>query len=108
MDNVRDFVRKVVTSIPPDAGEDGPGGQMKIPHSLQTPLRKRRRGDTPERQSGAGGGSGQGGPMSSYQTGFALIAALQADVGNELLDDLDDFPILPWANVEDRSVKGVS
>ena len=107
MESVREFVSKVVTSIPDDAGEDGPDGEMKIPRSLQTPMRKRRREDTPPPRGGAGGASGQGAPMSSQQLGFALMAAMEADVGNELLHDLDDYPFLP-CDVEDRSVMGVS
>ncbi len=100
--SVRDFVKNVVISIPDDAGEDGPNGVMKIPRTLQNPSRKRHREDTPEPGSGAGGGSGQGGGVSGYQRGLELIAAMQPDVGSELLADLDDFAVDSWAHDEGR------
>ncbi|KAL0020497.1 hypothetical protein WJX77_011381 [Trebouxia sp. C0004] len=84
MDSVKDCVKNIVASIPDDAGEDGPCGSMKIPRTLENPARKRHREDTPESKSGAReAADGQG--MSHYQRGLELIAAMQPDVGNELL-----------------------
>ena len=93
MDSVRDFIRNVVASIPDDAGEDGANGMMNIPLSLENPSRKRHREDTPDPGNGAGGASFQGKPVSGYQRGYELIAAMQPDAGNELLVDLDDFAV---------------
>ena len=42
MDSVRDFVRGIHQSIPDDAGKDGQGGMMIVPHCLPNPDRKRR------------------------------------------------------------------
>ncbi|DBB02901.1 TPA: hypothetical protein ACH3X1_013504 [Trebouxia sp. C0004] len=102
MDSVKDCVKNIVASIPDDAGEDGPCGSMKIPRTLENPARKRHREDTPESKSGAReAADGQG--MSHYQRGLELIAAMQPDVGNELLGDLDDFPVCTQANTEARN-----
>ena len=104
IDSVRDFIKNVVASIPDDAGEDDTNGMMKIPHSLKNPSRKRHREDTPERGSSARGSLIQGGQMSGYQRGYELIAAMQPDVGNELLGDLDDFVVKSWTTDEGRTV----
>ena len=40
MDNVRDFVKDMIASIPDYAGEDGPCGTMNIPQTLENPARK--------------------------------------------------------------------
>lgn len=98
MDSVRDFVRNVVVSIPDDAGEDDEHGLMKIPRSLENPSRKRHREDTPEPGNNAGGASFLGEPVSGYQRGCELIAAMQPDAGNELLVDLDVFGVNSWTN----------
>ena len=34
MDSVRKFIKDVASSIPDDAGDDGPNGMMKIPRVL--------------------------------------------------------------------------
>ena len=104
MDNVREFVKNIIASIPDDAGEDGPCGTMKISQTLENPARKRHQEDTPVSSSGAREASDRQG-MSDYQRGFELIAAIQPDVGNELLDDLqvDDFLICSQSNAESRN-----
>lgn len=96
MDSVRDFVKDAVASIPDDAGEDDSNGLMIIPSSLENPSRKLHREDTPKPKNGAESGSVQGKPMSGFQRGYALIAAMQPDVGNVLLADLDEYAVDSW------------
>lgn len=100
MDSVRDFVKNAVASIPDDAGEDDSNGLMIIPSSLENPSRKRHQEVTPEPKIGAESGSVQKEPMSGFQRGYELIAAMQPDVGNELLADLDEYAVDSWTNDE--------
>ena len=104
MDSVRDFIVKVVASIPDDAAEDDANGMMNIPHSLENPSRKWHREDALEHGNAARGGLSQGGHMSGYERGYQLIAAMQPDAGNELLGDLDDFAVNSWTSDEGRNV----
>lgn len=82
MDSMRDFVKNVLASIPDDAGENDSHGMMKISRCLENSARKRHRADAPEL------GKGAGEPMSGFQRGIQLIAAMQSDVRNKLLVDL--------------------
>ena len=107
MDSVREFVKGIVLSIPNDAGKDGPGGMMIVPRHKETPTRKRRREHTPEPDAdggGTGGLSKRQQLIADYERGFRLIAAMQPDAGNELLHELDDFPIPPWRDTEIAAV----
>ena len=102
MEEVRNFVKNVIDSIPDDAGEDGPRGNMKISRTLENPARKRHREGTAESSSGAREAlDGQG--MADYRRGLELIAAMQPDVGNELLGDLDDFLVCTQADNQSRN-----
>ena len=103
MDSVRDFVKKIVASIPDDAGEDDAEGNIKIPDSLESPSRKRHRDDTPQPGNSARAGSSQGEHRSGFQRGYELIAAMQPEAGNELLGDLDDFFVDAWTHDEGKN-----
>ena len=43
--------------------------------------------------------------MTGDQRGFELIAAMQPDVGNELLADLDDFHVESWTDDESQKTR---
>ncbi len=101
MDGMQQFIKGVVGSIPDDAGKDGPDGIMHIPCNLENPSRKRRRDDTPEPDVSADGVAGQQAALRRLQRGYALLSSMQPEAGNELLHELQDFPVLPWAYAED-------
>lgn len=103
---MREFVKGIVLSIPDNAGKDGPGGMMIVPRQMENPTRKRRREDTPEPDAGGGGTGGtfKRQQLIDYERGFRLIAAMQPDAGNELLHELDDFSVAPWADTESAAV----
>lgn len=103
LDSVKDFVKNLVAGIPDDAGEDGPGGAMRIPQTLENTSCKHHREDAPESSSGARGAPEEGQGMSHYQRGLELIAAMQPGVENELLGDLDDFLVCTQADTESRN-----
>lgn len=95
MESVRHFVRGIALSIPEDAGQDGPNGVMIMPQSMSNPDRKRHR-EVPSEPAGQQERAlRHREAILSEQRGYELIAAMQPDVGNELLSDLDAFDIPP-------------
>lgn len=105
MDSVRDFVKGVVSSIPDNVGQEGPNGVIIMPPSMSNPERKRWRVELPE-PVGQSSADRHQADRDRVQRGLELIAAMQPDVGNELLCDLDAFDIPQGAGMSSNTSSG--